>query len=328
MSELNNIIEIVFDRTKRKLRARSIQDGRWVRFPNNLRKENATFIATKMKQGRGDSWIASGQREFKITSDKNILLEEILNIKNKLLLNQFYSVIFDDCQGKVNTEMLNIIFVVKKIRPEIDEQLLLPLIKKYSHSAFIPDNLILPLQNMLASYNDKRIVKMFSNYEQDDFLEDSVIMYQRLLENDLEIDQVLPPKPKNIREIHTILTRESSKIKQLKYKLNQDDFYNGIMVGEYEIFIPQTSHDLIEIGNQLSICVGNGYYAEQILKKYSKVLCLKKDNKFKYCIEFSYSSNNIIIQARGFANANMDKKLVDLLLSTLKNTNKEKQVNE
>jgi hypothetical protein len=320
MSKLSHLIEIVYDSKKRKLRARSIQDGRWVRFPNKLRKENYIYEASKMTAGNGDSWIAGGEiRLFPITHEKNLILEEALNIKNKGLLKQFYSVIVNDTNKKVNTEMMNIIFLVKKIFPEIDEQLLQPLIKSYQHSAFISSDLLIPLQNMLKSYNEKRVVSLFANYKEDDFLEDTVIMYERLFNNDLEINNILPESPKSIRELHSIFSRECSKIKTPKNSLNQKlPHLVNQKLNDLEFFIPDTSHDLINIGNSLSICVGNGYYAEKIIKKQSSVVALKNSQgKFVYCIEFH---KGYIIQARGFANKDMDSNLKKQLLEKIQDT--------
>lgn len=318
---INNLIEIVYDPSKKKMRARSIQDGRWVRFPNNLRKENAVYLATKMTQGRGDSWIAGGEiSPFPITKEKNEALEKILNIKNKALLKQFYEVVWDEKNKKSNTEMLNLIFLVKKIFPEIDEQLLLPMMKKYSHSAFVSSDHLLPLQNMLSGYNEKRIVSIFSAYgDEEDFLEDTVIMYERLFNNDVEINSVMPEKPKNIRELHTIFMRECGKIKVPKNKLNQVlPQLEGKSLGEYSVFIPQTTHDLINIGNPLGICVGNGYYAEKVIRKMCNIVALKdKDGRFRFCIEFN---KNQILQGRGYANIDMGPKLKQDFIELLKSS--------
>lgn len=312
---MNNLIEIVYDNRKKKLRARSIQDGRWIRFPNKLRTLNKVYIAENLTSGRGDSWIASGKIEELIIkkNERSEFLENLLNLKNKLILKLFYENLFS--VSKMNTEMLNIVFLVKKILPNVDEQLLQPLLKQYDHQAFIVDELVLPLKNLLSSYNEKRIIQLFSNYCEDDFIEDTTIMYERLLENDVTIDQVLPDKPKNIVEIHTILTRECSKIKEPNNKLKQNlPHLENKMFENCEIFIPQTAHELIDIGNTLSICVGNGYYAEKVLKKKCNIIALKNKGKFICCIEFDSKE---IIQARFYQNKSMDsatqRKLYNLI---------------
>lgn len=316
---INNLIEIVYDSGKKKLRARSIQDGRWVRFPNNLRKEKAVYLASKMTQGRGESWIAGGEiKAFAITKEKNEELETILNIKNKALLKQFYEVVFDEKSKKVNTEMMNLIFLVKKIFPDVDEQLLQPMIKKYTHSAFVSSDHLLPLQNMLSVYNERRVIGLFAAYgDEEDFLEDTVIMYERLFNNDVEVNNVMPEKPKNIRELHTLFTRECGKIKTIKNKLNQNlSHLNEKVVGDCTIFIPETSYDLINIGNSLGICVGNGYYAEKVLKKQCNIVALKDNKgKFKYCIEFYRGS---ILQGRAYANGDMSASLKKTFIDLLK----------
>ena len=310
MEKINQLIEIVYDPRKRRLRARCIQDGRWCRFPNKLRIENKVFKAAKMKKGRGDSWIASGPSEFNL-SEKNSEIEDLLGLKNKAILKKFYDVIISNKSKpnpKINTEMLNIIFTLKNIFPEINEQLIEPLIKKYSHNAFIQEDLIVDVRNMLMNYNEKRVVSLFSNYEEDDFLEDTTIMYKQLFENDILIDDILPKKPKNIRELHTLFTRECRKIKQPKSLLNQNlEYLLNKKVDDFRIFIPETTFDLIDIGNSLSICVGNGYYAKKVLSKKCNIISLKDlKGNFKFCIEYD---NHSIIQARGWANQSMDKTL-------------------
>lgn len=326
METLSHLIEIVFDKSKKKLRARSIVDGHWCRFPNHLRQENKIYKASKMTKSTGDSWIAGGQiTPFDLTNEKNPELEQILLLKNKAVLKQFYDVLFNPSNKKVNTEMLNIVFLIKKIFPTIDEQLLLPVIKSYTHSAFICEDLLIPLKNMLSTYNEKRVVQLFSVYEEDDFLEDTTQMYERLFRNNLDVDAILPDKPKNIRELHTIFSRECSKISIKNNALGQHrklGFLDSKIFNEdLSFYIPETTHDLITIGNQLSICVGNGLYAKKVLEGRCNIIALKsKDNKFKYCIELA---NNKIIQARGFGNRSMTNKEMDQIIEILKNSQKE-----
>lgn len=322
MEKFNQLIEIVKDPEKKKLRARCLHDGRWNRFPNNLRKLNKLYLAKVMKQGRGDSWIPGKVEEFVVDGSKNSVLEEMLSLTNKKLLESFYSVIYESKNKKINTEMLNIMFMIKQVRPAIDQQILLPLIKKYSHSAFLKEELVVPLTNMLCSYNDKRVVSLFSNYKEEDFLEDTVMMYQSLLEQDLNIDSILPSKPKDFRELHQLFTKECMKTKRPNNNLKQDlDHLLGLSVGDYKIFVPYNSKELIEIGGQMGICVGNGLYARKILKKECRIIALvDKDNKFKYCIEFTDSR---ILQARGKHNRSMEEKLVKELRSTIFNAPKQ-----
>lgn len=311
MEKINQLIEIVYDNKKRKLRARCIQDGRWVRFPNKLRIKNKIFKAGKMKKGRGDSWIASQISEFN-PSDPELL--EVLQIKNKAIKKLFYEHL--EYKEKINTEMLNIIFIVKSIKENIDENLIKPLIKYYNHEAFISEDYLLDVKNMLMSYNERRIVSLFANYKADDFIEDCAIMYQRLFERNLLIDDAFPKKPKSIRELHEVLTRESKKITQNNFTLCQDiEYLNNQKINDtYTIFVPTKSYDLIDIGNSLSICVGNGYYASQVFNKQSSIIALKKNNKFVYCIELKGRN---LHQCRGEFNTRMPQELEEPLKEIL-----------
>lgn len=320
MEKINQLIEIVYDNQKRKLRARNIQDGRWCSFPNKLRIKNKTFKAGKITKGRGDSWRASKPTEF-ILTERNIEIEETLGLKNKSILKEFYDILItnkNEDVPKINTEMLNIIFTVKQIYPKIDEQILKPLIKRYTHSAFIPEDLIVDVQNLLINYNERRVVKLFSNYTQQDELEDTIRMYKILFENDLEIDKILPKKPKNIKELHDLFMRECVKVRVPNSSLKQEEveYLNNINIQDkYSIYVPQKSHDLIDIGNELSICVGNGYYARKVLNKEVNIISLKNtQGKFIACIEFN---QNGIIQAKSFHNSFLSNDLLEEIKETI-----------
>lgn len=324
MEKINQLVEIVYDNQKRKLRARNIQDGRWCSFPNKLRVKNKVFKAAKITKGRGDSWRASKPSEFDLTN-QNSEIEEVLSLKNKMIKKEFYNNIVSSNESipKINTEMLNIIFIVKSIFPDIDEQLLKPLIKRYTHSAFIHEDLIVDLQNLFMNYNERRVITLLSNYSELDFLEDTIRMYKTLFEEDILIDDILPKKPKKIRELHDIFMRECSKIKIPNNSLRQDSLFHldNIQVGDCKIFVPKKTHDLIEVGNSLHICVGNGYYAKEVIKKNFNIIILLKDNRPYACIQFT---KNHIVQAKKFRNSNLESNTEEILKEVL--FNKEKNV--
>ena len=54
-------VEIVFDESKGKARARPINLDGWVRFPNNLRVVGAVYLVEELVEGKAGSWIAKGQ---------------------------------------------------------------------------------------------------------------------------------------------------------------------------------------------------------------------------------------------------------------------------
>jgi hypothetical protein len=66
MTMRNQIITIVYDYSKNKLRAQA-QDGRWVRFPNHLRVRGAKYMVDLTKSR--DSWIAGSEiKKVELTS--------------------------------------------------------------------------------------------------------------------------------------------------------------------------------------------------------------------------------------------------------------------
>ena len=54
------MIEIVWDDSKNKLRAKPVNKQGWIRFPKKLRVEGALYKA-ELKRGKGDSWITIGE---------------------------------------------------------------------------------------------------------------------------------------------------------------------------------------------------------------------------------------------------------------------------
>lgn len=56
----NAKVEIVWDGMRRKLRARAVNIGGWVRFPNHLRQEGAIYNVQYLQEAKAGSWIATG----------------------------------------------------------------------------------------------------------------------------------------------------------------------------------------------------------------------------------------------------------------------------
>ena len=54
-------VKIVFDETKKKLRAKPLRGQGWVRFPNDLRIEGAVYEVEELREGKSGSWVACGE---------------------------------------------------------------------------------------------------------------------------------------------------------------------------------------------------------------------------------------------------------------------------
>jgi hypothetical protein len=59
-SMTDQMVEIVFDSSKKKLRARPVNGEGWVRFPRGLRVEGTRYMVDELRRGKAGSWIACG----------------------------------------------------------------------------------------------------------------------------------------------------------------------------------------------------------------------------------------------------------------------------
>ncbi len=58
---MKGIVEIVFDMTKKKYRAKDTRSGGWVRFPNHLRTPGACYEVEILQPAKAGSLIAKGE---------------------------------------------------------------------------------------------------------------------------------------------------------------------------------------------------------------------------------------------------------------------------
>tara|TARA_Y100000034_G_scaffold136824_1_gene216121 strand:- start:24315 stop:25802 length:1488 start_codon:yes stop_codon:yes gene_type:complete len=204
------------------------------------------------------------------------------------------------------------ILKIKGILPEIDEQILLPLIDSLSSEFYLLNPFLyekLELLTMcLKELPHKKIIRLLVQSLSYDYIEldDILIMHRNLQSVEGESFDLNNYKIKNIRDLHKLLTLETSKISQEDYLLNQNiNELEGVKFNSYSIQIPKTSHDLIETGILLDHCVGNGYYAEKVLRKDSQIFNLVKENRIVYTIEVDMGYR--IIQAKGKSNHNLNQ---------------------
>jgi hypothetical protein len=116
-------------------------------------------------------------------------------------------------------------------------------------------------------------------------------------------------KPKSIEEIHDFLSKLTQQLKQSNFYLSSQK--ELLVLEKYKkddlrIKVPLHNHDLIEIGQELCICVGGGSYAQKIIRNTSNILTVYNKEKLSYCIELNKKKE--IIQAKGNYNSTMPMK--------------------
>lgn len=105
---------------------------------------------------------------------------------------------------------------------------------------------------------------------------------------------------------------------QEDFKLPQERilYLEGKKVLGLEVHVPKTNYELIELGNSLHICVGEGYYANLVRNKNSFIIILRNKERSVYCVELDRRSLEVK-QAKSFFNDEADallKKQLDKII--------------
>ena len=236
--------------------------------------------------------------------------------ENKLMGNKFNSILF------------NLLFLIKESFEDIDDQLLEPMVLNYENKLYgeLNQEDVKSIVQLLRFFNKKRVVSLMSYLSEDpedlNYLKLAGMALKKIqplvIENKLDIFKILPKKPKKFKEIYVKININLLKLEQVNKRLNQEDieFLDGQKWEGFLLEVPSESYDLIHLGTNLNICIGNGFYASRITEKDSFLIVLKKDNKPIYCVQFD---KNSLIQAKGKNNKIMpkqlEKKLEIMLLS-------------
>lgn len=154
------------------------------------------------------------------------------------------------------------------------------------------------VKELLRIYPEKRVVKLimadsFSN------LYDVVYMMKEI-KKERKID-FLPSRPSSLKEIHDSLSRMTLKLKSKNYSLDQRidvlQLDNIAINDNMTIKVPKTHYDLIDLGEELNFCIGNGYYSREVLERRSSIVSIYNKNKPIYGVQFGRYS---IMSAYGF----------------------------
>lgn len=180
---------------------------------------------------------------------------------------------------------------------------------------------------LIGIYSKKQLLKMYMTELSGWLVMDTRNMHDLILKfnEDPENESIKMPvsnKYKSLKEFHDTLVIISKQIRVKKHKVNQENIsfleeYNIKPNRKFNIKIPQTNYDLIDIGQLLSICVGYAGYAEKILCKKSNIIAIYSlSNELLYCIELDFKSHEII-QAKAQFNQPIPVDIKDQLLFLL-----------
>ncbi len=172
---------------------------------------------------------------------------------------------------------------------------------------------------MRKHYNDKRIITLLWGAESE-FLKDTVTMMERIYKAHPTM-AYLPKKPKNLRQVHDACVRALPKINQSDFDLGQREdilmLDNKALNDELVIRVPKTHFDLVDLGEALSFCIGNGYYSNKVKNKECSIVGIFDKKGPRFGVEFTRYALN---QAHGFANKQEfrpDREIMKLLENVL-----------
>lgn len=248
------------------------------------------------------------------------------NVTNNLSKKLFEKIY--EKEGQPNTKLINFFKLVKEIRPDIERDSLINMIP----SKWDFDYKTAPIEEIIMitkHYNDKRVSRLLQKeLLERHYIIDSARTLEQIVKaldgdnlrivSDEEIKESLPKKPKDFKEIHDAYVLMTRKIEQANYKLDQSrvSHIDGKKIDDLKIWVPEFNHDLIEVGNSMNICVGNGWYADRIMKREINIIVLQKSGKNYVCFEYT---NGKIAQSKMHSNsAYRDGKVKSRLLEIIR----------
>ncbi|MDB2343105.1 KTSC domain-containing protein [Porticoccaceae bacterium] len=164
---------------------------------------------------------------------------------------------------------------------------------------------VVGVESIRALYTDKRVVAVvFSDLG---LFADTTRMLRRISDSGTKFSE--PIKPKNLGEVHNCAASMMSKIGQEDFTLNQREdilALDGKALGDtgFTLGIPKTHFHLIDVGESLAFCIGNGAYSQSVANGSTSIATIWRGGELKYAIEFTRFS---IEQAQGFGNRTENK---------------------
>jgi hypothetical protein len=171
-------------------------------------------------------------------------------------------------------------------------------------------------KRLLSCYNERRLVELlFSQHIV--FLEDTDCMLRGLLEKGATFE-FMPKKPKKLQQVHDALSRQAKKYSGGNYDLDQREdvikLDKADLLDDMTIRVPRTHYDLVDLGDALNFCIGNGYYSRQVRDRKNSIVAVYDAKGAKYGVQFTRYT---IKSAYGFGNEDLPKTVLAALHNLL-----------
>lgn len=287
---------------------------------------------------------------FKNRSEEEFI-NYLFNFNTKSVRKILYEKIFDKHNNKINYSLVKLLILLKKTNFAHDS--IINFVNNINDHFIINYDsmgvLIGMINSLKKNFSEKKVLLLLNDYIKENISDHIIsdISPMLLLANGANI--TVDTRCKNLTELHDKLVVSIRKVKQQNYLFKQqEDFqiklnpYFNELNNNLEKFglkavIPMYNHDLIDVSQYLSICVGSGTYCEKILNNSLFIMFLKDSfDMVKYCISIHAEQNNSpfrysmgmysigrsanlygqVEQAKGFKNEAMPEPI----LATIKHT--------
>lgn len=283
------------------------------------KNEEIELIKAIVESGLSDS-IRNGEREFldlidnainrnedfykiiqsykcliRYYDDFNKTLTVFFNLKSKNLKKMFYKEVCEENLTFLTNFGINSNFIAKLSAS--DQDLVFKMYQTNSNHAGILLNFFGHKKGLQFCWNLYKKLNNLEIIEKNDTYQMLKLMIHDSFKNSL---YNYIEKPRSAKEIHDWLAKNS--FDKNEYDLNQIEL-DKIKNRNYKMFkltVPEKNSDLKKMGNDLSICLGNGSYGAKVKMKESFIFIIEKNHIPKFCVELD--SNFNIIQQKGFKN--------------------------
>lgn len=166
------------------------------------------------------------------------------------------------------------------------------------------------LKKMLKVSTEISILNKINRIKDKYVIRDSIEMYNKLKTNKKEYINMIDWSG-SFTEIHDELSELLSKIRyenvEIKYGEKDEKLKDSIL--GYSFDLAKDTNQLVEIGQKMGICVGG--YRDYVLRKISKIIHVKRDDKYVGCIELN--AEHSLVQAKAKYNNMMTGELAKAL---------------
>lgn len=244
-----------------------------------------------------------------ITEMSQYVFDQNTKASRNCLISMFYVDSFDFV-------MLHLVRILQK-NIGMDINHIYQLVKERSVTAFTDDvvnGVIFSIKDITLitkAYPKTRWMKLFSSHL--GLVKDTASMMVTI-GDEMPSLNYLPKKPKSLDDVHFACLRTLPKISQENFSLAQREdvlaLDGKVLMGDLMVRVPNCHYDLVDLGESLNFCIGNGDYSRAVANGTSSIVAVFDKNGPRYGVQFSRYR---VLQAHGLSNLPANKPTGEVL---------------